>query len=146
MNAIGIKETCGERMSQYNIDYPDADDFAWTLFVNDGDRQVGRAHLLNEGGIVKLCDILIYDELSNSSFLSKVLNYLKKKKNYRSKGAGSFLLKECISFCKANNAKKIWGKAQSSTGEERRLWKWYKSFCFQVLSDGTIELDLEFGG
>jgi GNAT superfamily N-acetyltransferase len=133
-------------VSQYNIEYPGADDFAWTFFVNDGDRRVGRAHLHNVDGNVKLCDILIYDEIYNSSFLSKVLNYLKKKKNYRSKGAGSFLLKECVAFCRANNAKRIWGKAQSSTGEEKRLWKWYKSFGFKVLSDGAIELDLEFGG
>lgn len=97
-------DNCGESMSQYCIDYPDTDDFSWTFFVNYGDRRVGRAHLLNKAGSVELCDILIYDETCNSSFLSKALNFLKGMKNCRSKGAGSFLLKECIAFCRANNA------------------------------------------
>jgi GNAT superfamily N-acetyltransferase len=105
--------------------------------------QVGYARCIVEDGHVELADIQINGRLERNKFLNMLIRPFRRfmAKNYQSRGIGSKLLKEIISYSREIGAVSING---SLVGHKDLLAKWYSQHGFEVdMSTEKIVLELD---
>ena len=118
------------------------DDLFFAMRVYRGE-QVGYARCLVEDGHVELADIKINGRLERNKTLNMLMRPLRRfmAKNYQSRGIGSKLLSEVISYSREIGAVSIHG---SLVGHKDLLAKWYSQHGFDVdMSTDKIVLILD---
>ena len=118
------------------------DDEFFAMRVYHSEIQIGFARCLVEGGLVELSDIRTDGWLERTNFINLLLRSLRRfrGRNYQSRGIGSKLLKEIVSYSREIGALSLYGNL---TGEKDLLACWYSRHDFDVdTATGKITLRL----
>ena len=108
--------------------------------------QVGYTRCIVEDGHVELADIKVNGRLERNKFFNVLLRPFRRfmAKNYQSRGIGSKLLNEIISYSREIGAVSIHG---SLVGHKDLLSKWYSQHGFEIdKSTEKILLRLDTAG
>jgi GNAT superfamily N-acetyltransferase len=126
----------------YSIELFEDDEF-FAMRVYRGEIQIGFARCLVENGHVELADIRINGRLERNNFINLLLRPLRRfrARNYQSRGIGSKLLKEIVSYSREIGSVSLHG---SLTGEKDLLAQWYSRHDFDVDKEaGRISMRLD---
>jgi len=126
----------------YTIELFEDDEF-FAMRVYRGEVQIGFARCLVENGQVELADIKINGWLERKDFISPLMRPLRRfrGRNYQSRGIGTKLLKEIVSYSREIGALSLHG---ALTGEKELLAHWYSSHDFDVdMAAGKFFLRLD---